>query len=163
VDIFTSIEKIKLPDYYVDIRPKKKDYKMIEISESRLADLFSKDILNYYKKLMQCISVMEYLISYLMTFYQLSCKPDSEGGFENKIWEKILEIENILSLPNCTEDKKKEFREFCNNNIIIEHISESSEDKEYNYFDIKQKMQNVRCLFDNTKKTLISQMKIYIY
>ena len=106
LDILKAIEKYELPDYQLDICPKKISHNNPEISKAEMSVLFngSPRILTDFSSLLLYIDETDKQISEIMQFYRGYCEPDGYGGWKNDVWDKILYYEDLLGKPYCSDD-----------------------------------------------------------
>ena len=164
LSLLKSIEKLSAPDYILDIAPKMKAPNNDTISLSELRILFNdnEEIVSVYQKLLKYISEIDSSINDLIHFHSLYRESDGCGGFNNEVWDKIIEYESRLSLPNSSNELENEFQEYCDKHTYIEHIPEINEDFQYNYYTITHSIAMTQSLFDKSKKELIELMIHYI-
>jgi len=158
LDILKAIEKYELPDYQLDICPKKISHNNPEISKAEMSVLFngSPRILTDFSSLLLYIDETDKQISEIMQFYRGYCEPDGYGGWKNDVWDKILYYEDLLGKPYCSDDTIREYEEYCNQNPYSEYIPELDEYHTINYYIVKRRISDILSEFNSIKKRLIS-------
>ena len=161
ISILKSIENYDLPVCVCDIQPRKENPHNDDLSEAELSVIFNSTpgIVENYRLLNKMITEMDELIEDLLHFCNHYRESDGEGGFKNDVWKEILEYENIISLPNCTDDTIKEFNDYCDKTAFNEYISQVNEYLEYNYRQIQKRMNEIKNQFEEVKTSTIENIK----
>ena len=160
LDILKILEKYELPDFILDICPRRKFANNEKISQAEMNVLFKTDseVLNDYSLLLSLINEMQNLVSELFSFYHRYSESDGYGGWNNDVWDTILNYEKLLVQADCTDDIVEEFEKYCNSNTCVEYISEIDEYIEYNYYSINARMSEIRTNFSDVKNRLITRI-----
>lgn len=160
IQILDEIENIKLPNYSIGYPPEKVQGIKSDISINKLRMLYNQDadIIKTFKKLDKCYEEVDCLINDIFYFYQLTLESDGEGGYYSPIWETICKYEIQLDFDSDDDS----FRKYCEENIYIDRNPETNQVDEYNYYDISKKIGRARCMFEDDKQKLITQMRVFI-
>lgn len=159
LEILKQIEMLKLPDYELDICLKKIAYNDIKISSIEMIILFNNDknIISLYNSLFEHIEAMKAEINNLYNYFDHYYVLDGEGGgYVSLVLDSIKEFIDRIQRNPDDKQLRVEFENYCND------YSFTHNDVSYNYFEIADKIKDVRNEFEKNKGQLIECLRIFI-
>lgn len=162
-ELIQEIEKIDCPIFALQKVPKMPEYKEPNISKIHISILFEDDceILKFYNLLLEDVKKILIDIGEIIEFHDIN--GEFVGGiYENKVWDEILNYENMLSFPNATIEDENDFEQYCENNVATKYINELDLTERYNYYIIRCRYLENISNFETHKKKILFLMEKYI-
>lgn len=123
--------------------------------------LFSEEIYDCYKLMIQFIKNEHEAQSKMNTYKTLCMYPDGEGGYFSSFRE-FTDFETELARQNYPEELENEFIGFCKEKEVVYQINSEEKPETYNYWEISQEIDKARTSCKKQKELLLSMMQKYI-
>ena len=121
--------------------------------------LYNEEIVKDFQELQVLEGEYNEAASDELVFFDALKETDSTD-VEKKIKEYT---ENYLERPDCTEDIREQFWNYCNQHTSFwSHTGFSDDRKEYNYYEIYTKMVEIHKKIGEKRKSIVSKMEEFL-
>lgn len=133
------------------------------VPERKLKIIFNSEIFAAYENYKKCAQQYQGAKADEKTFFDCLKQETEEGGYSNRIKEKIEQYEIWMNTPDCPDRIFDEYKKYCKDTAIYYSETGRPEDyKWYNHSEISEKISNAYESLSEAKESLLHQIEQFI-